>query len=60
MKTTPDRAAPRGERGRFAHQGQSPCLIPPDGSGGYTSIFSLQQKETEAVARGSAQGAVTT
>jgi hypothetical protein len=27
-----------------------PCLMPPDWSGGYTSIFALQQKEERAAA----------
>lgn len=43
-----DQAILRGRRAAFAHHDPSPCLIPPDWSGGYTSIFSLQQKE-EAV-----------
>ena len=35
----------RGERARWAHHDPRPCLLPPDWSGGYTSIFALQQKE---------------
>jgi ectoine hydroxylase-related dioxygenase (phytanoyl-CoA dioxygenase family) len=35
----------RGERARWAHHDPRPCLLPPDWSGGYTSIFSLQQEE---------------
>ncbi len=39
----------RGERARWAHHDPRPCLLPPDWSGGYTSIFALQQEETEAL-----------
>lgn len=42
----------RGQRAAWAHHDPRPCLIPPDWSGGYTSIFSLQQKEDEKVAVG--------
>ena len=35
----------RGERAHWAHHDPRPCLLPPDWSGGYTSIFALQQKE---------------
>ena len=35
----------RGERARWAHHDPRPCLIPPDWSGGYTSLFALQQKK---------------
>lgn len=35
----------RGERARWAHHDPRPCLMPPDWSGGYTSIFALQQEE---------------
>jgi ectoine hydroxylase len=35
----------RGEPARWAHHDPRPCLIPPDWSGGYTSIFALQQEE---------------
>lgn len=37
----------RGERPRWAHHDARPCLIPPDWSGGYSSIFALQQEENE-------------
>jgi len=47
-----DQAIVRGKRAQFAHHDPRPCLIPPDWSGGYTSIFSLQQKEDAKVARG--------
>jgi ectoine hydroxylase len=40
-----DQAILRGKRAAFAHHDPTPCLIPPDWSGGYTSIFSLQQEE---------------
>lgn len=35
----------RGQRARWAHHDPRPCLMPPDWSGGYTSIFALQQEE---------------
>jgi len=35
----------RGKPARWAHHDPRPCLIPPDWSGGYTSIFALQQEE---------------
>lgn len=35
----------RGKPAPFAHHDPRPCLIPPDWSGGYSSIFSLQQEE---------------
>jgi len=35
----------RGKPARFAHHDPRPCPIPPDWSGGYTSIFALQQEE---------------
>ena len=35
----------RGERARWARHDPRPCLLPPDWSGGYTSIFALQQEE---------------
>jgi len=38
----------RGEPARWVHYDQEPCLIPPDWSKGYSSIFALQQKEQVA------------
>ncbi len=35
----------RGEPARWAHHDERSCQIPPDWSGGYTSIFALQQEE---------------
>jgi hypothetical protein len=35
----------RGKPARWAHVDSRPCLIPPDWSGSYTSIFALQQGE---------------
>ncbi len=29
----------------YAHHDPRPCLVPPDWSKGYTSIFALQQEE---------------
>ncbi len=40
-----DQAIVRGKRARWAHHDARPCLVPPDWSGGYTSIFALQQEE---------------
>lgn len=40
-----DQAIVRGQRARYAHHDPRPCLMPPDWSGGYTSIFALQQGE---------------
>ncbi|MGH9115177.1 MAG: phytanoyl-CoA dioxygenase family protein, partial [Acidimicrobiales bacterium] len=35
----------RGHPARWARLDSRPCLMPPDWSGGYTSLFSLQQRE---------------
>lgn len=35
----------RGQRARWAHHDPRPCLIPPDWSGGYSSIFAAQAGE---------------
>ncbi|MFI4988781.1 MAG: phytanoyl-CoA dioxygenase family protein [Alphaproteobacteria bacterium] len=35
----------RGQPARWAHHDPRPCLLPPDWSGGYSSIFALQQEE---------------
>ena len=35
----------RGSPARWAHHDPRPCLLPPDWSGGYTSIFALQREE---------------
>ena len=35
----------RGKPARQAHHDPRPCQIPPDWSGGYTSIFAVQQEE---------------
>ena len=40
-----DQVVVRGEAQRWAHHDPRPCLLPPDWSGGYTSIFALQQEE---------------
>lgn len=37
----------RGERARWAHHDERPCQIPPDWSGGYTSIFAAQAGEAD-------------
>ena len=40
-----DQAIVRGEAQRWAPHDPRPCLMPPDWSGGYSSIFALQQEE---------------
>jgi len=35
----------RGKPARWAHHDDRPCLVPPDWSGGYTSLYALQQQE---------------
>ena len=35
----------RGKPARWAHHDPRPCLIPPDWSGGYTSIYAAQARE---------------
>ena len=42
----------RGKAARWAHHDPRPCLIPPDWSGGYTSIFAAQSGEDGAIATG--------
>jgi len=39
----------RGRPARWAHHDPRPCLLPPDWSGGYSSIFALQQGEQEPI-----------
>lgn len=36
----------RGNQVRWAHHDPRPCIIPPDWSGGYTSLFAMQQDES--------------
>jgi len=38
----------RGKRALHAHHDPRPCLVPPDWSAGYRSIFALQQEEDTA------------
>jgi ectoine hydroxylase len=38
----------RGEPAKWIHSDPEPCLIPPDWSKGYSSIFALQQEEDAA------------
>ena len=52
IKPKHDQMILRGKRAAFAHHDPRPCLIPPDWSGGYTSIFSLQQEENAKIAEG--------
>ena len=43
-----DRVIVRGRPARWAHHDPRPCLIPPDWSGGYTSIYAAQAHEAAA------------
>jgi ectoine hydroxylase-related dioxygenase (phytanoyl-CoA dioxygenase family) len=45
IKPQHDQFMLRGKRALFAHHDPRPCLVPPDWSKGYTSIFALQQEE---------------
>lgn len=40
----------RGSRARWARHDPRPCLVPPDWSGGYTSIFAAQAGEDKTAA----------
>jgi hypothetical protein len=48
IRSSRDQAIIRGKRALWAHHDPRPCLMPPDWSAGYTSIFALQQEEAEA------------
>ncbi len=50
IQSSRDQSIVRGQRAQWAHHDPRPCLMPPDWSGGYTSIFALQQKEEERMA----------
>lgn len=45
LKSRYDQTIVRGKPALWAHHDPRPCLMPPDWSGGYTSIFALQQEE---------------
>jgi ectoine hydroxylase-related dioxygenase (phytanoyl-CoA dioxygenase family) len=45
IRSSKDQAIIRGQRALHAHHDPRPCLVPPDWSAGYTSIFALQQRE---------------
>jgi len=51
IKPKHDQYLLRGKRAQFAHHDPRPCLMPPDWSKGYTSIFALQQEEEVEIAR---------
>ncbi len=51
IKPKHDQYILRGKRAPWAHHDPRPCLIPPDWSRGYTSIFALQQEEEAEIAR---------
>jgi ectoine hydroxylase len=50
IKPKHDQYILRGRRAQLAHHDPRPCLIPPDWSKGYTSIFALQQEEKTTAA----------
>lgn len=45
IKSPHDGEIVRGKAALWAHHDPRPCLVPPDWSGGYTSIYALQQEE---------------
>ncbi len=45
LRTRYDGTIVRGKAVRWAHHDPRPCIVPPDWSEGYTSIFALQQEE---------------
>ena len=45
IKSPHDGEIVRGQPARWAHHDPRPCLVPPDWSGGYTSIYAVQQEE---------------
>jgi ectoine hydroxylase len=47
-----DGALVRGEAARWSHHDPRPCQLPPDWSGGYTSIFDYQQRSQKHGATG--------
>lgn len=47
-----DQAIVRGRPAAHSHHDPRPCPMPPDWSGGYSSIFALQQQEAAAVGTG--------
>ena len=50
IRSSKDQAIIRGGRAAYAHHDPRPCLMPPDWSTGYTSIFELQQKDQREMA----------
>jgi ectoine hydroxylase-related dioxygenase (phytanoyl-CoA dioxygenase family) len=45
IRSKHDQTIIRGKAAPWAHHDPRPCLMPPDWSGGYSSIFALQQQE---------------
>ena len=45
LKSRYEQRIVRGEAARAVHHERGRCRVPPDWSGGYTSIFAIQQKE---------------
>ena len=50
IRSSRDQAIIRGKRALHAHHDPRPCLVPPDWSAGYTSIFDLQQNDERKTA----------
>ena len=50
IRSSKDQQIIRGQRVLHAHHDPRPCLVPPDWSAGYTSIFDLQQKDQREAA----------
>ena len=50
IRSSRDQSIIRGRRALHAHHDPRPCLVPPDWSAGYTSIFDLQQKDERKAA----------
>lgn len=53
IKPEHDQTLIRGKRAAWAHHDPRPCLLPPDWSAGYTSIFALQQQQQDQAAAAS-------
>lgn len=45
IRSSKDQTIIRGRRALHAHHDPRPCLVPPDWSTGYSSIYALQQQE---------------
>jgi ectoine hydroxylase-related dioxygenase (phytanoyl-CoA dioxygenase family) len=45
IRSSKDQSIIRGAKALHAHHDPRPCLVPPDWSAGYSSIYALQQQE---------------